>query len=320
MVVSASAEDLEPGNIKPTNQLIEFIDAVRLRVVKLTDITTIPFKYPERPTISARIGDWDLELLLDSGTRLSVLKLDVNEPTGLQYVGNDAALADLDGSRPLDYPDHTLSYAEAALLSSGELRIRRLPFRIYRYAEGKPPSDYDGSLALTALREYVVSVDNDAQEIRVQEPGSFMPSNKAAAVPLLMLHDMMLVQARTGQGELLLMLDTGYSGEILLSEPAAGIQEQALTYTGRQSTPYSGFHGIIQGNEFLLDELTFVSQPWPGLASGSIRQGMLAGVVIEAELEQTALGRLDGILGAGFLSRFNYAIDQSRGVLFLQER
>ncbi|MCB1220951.1 MAG: hypothetical protein H7A35_12465 [Planctomycetales bacterium] len=322
LVTVAVASEIEDNCLNSTNHLIEFIDALQQQVVNFTGVARIPFRYPERPTITASIGGQKFELLLDSGTRLSVLKLDANEkpPIGLHFVGSDSALADLDGSRQLEYPDHSLKYAEAALLSSGELRIRRLPFRIYSYADGRPPSDFAGSLSVSALRDFVVGIDNDAQEVCIQEPGSYQPARTAAAIPMLQLHDMLLVKAQAGQGELLLMLDTGYSGEILLSDEATRKQDQALTYTGKLSAQYSGFHGEIQGNEFLLDDLKFTSQPWPGLASGTISQGMLAGVAIEAELERTALGQLDGILGAGFLSRFNYAIDQSRGVLFLQER
>ncbi|MCB1218942.1 hypothetical protein KDL44_16295, partial [bacterium] len=302
--------------------MLSFIDGRDQQLLIRSDVLSIPFRYPNRPTLDVRIGEHDFQFLLDSGTRLSILNLLASEskPTGLHFTGHDAFLADLDGKRELEYDDHHLRYAEAELLSSSDLRIRHLPLRTYVYEEQLPGTDFQGSLALQALRSCVVEVSNDELELRLHPLQNFQAPAGWYAVPLLQLHDKLLVQGRAGQGQpLLLMLDTGFSGELMLSGNCCSRLGNALEASGRQLDGFTGFHGSLNGEELLLDQFQLPVQDWPAMKGEGIDSGMLSVLALEGNLEQTALGELDGILGSGFLSRFNYAVDMSRSVLYLQE-
>ncbi|MEZ5338713.1 MAG: hypothetical protein R3F46_10640 [bacterium] len=305
------------------NWLLSYIDARDQQLLIRSETVSIPFRYPNRPTLDIRIGDAEYAFLLDSGTRLSILNLLESDPkpAGLHFTGHDSYLADLDGQRELIFGDHALRYAEAELLSSGEMRIRHLPLRTYVYEERLPGSDFQGSLALQALRDCVVEVSNDELELRLHPRQGYQAPSGWRAVPLLQLHDKLLIRAGAGQGQpLLLMLDTGYSGELMLSADCCSRLGTALEASGRQLDAFTGFHGKLSGDELLLEQFTLEGQDWPAMAREGFSYGMLSVLGLEGNLEQSPLGELDGILGSGFLSRFNYAVDLSRSVLYMQER
>lgn len=303
------------------DRLLEFIDGRRTRIVRTGAKIECPFRYPTRPTIEVRLGGRDYDFLLDSGTRLSVLKLSGGSvlPAGLESVSPAGFLADLDGNRKLDYGDHRLAYAEAALVSCGSLRIRNLPLRVYQY-DSEIPGDYSGSLSLHSLQPYVVSIDNDDLMLRLHDAGEYAPSPKAIAVPLQQLHNLVLLRAMAGNQELLLALDTGFSGGLLLDSRLLET-DAPLELLGRASDQsYSGFHGDVSGEAAVLQELKMASQPWPGLAQSTSQLNLVEVTILEGLAQESTLGSIDGILGAGLLARFNYAVDLSRGVLFLEAR
>ena len=313
---SASAQ------VDKTERLIGFLQGRYAQLLRFADTIEVPFSYPRRPTIELRIAGQPYQMLLDSGTRISILNLtETNSPAaGLLPQSDTELLSDLDRRERTDFEDHTLSYATCSLASAGDLRIRNLPLRVYTYTFELPGNDFQGSLALQALRGSVIEFDNDAEKLRLYLDGSYVPAGNSTALPLLQLNGLSLIQARAGDQTLLLLLDTGFSGELLLGGTAMAALGESLIPTGEASETYAGFHEKLSGELGLLDTLTMQGQDWPGLARRPIEAQMIKVLMMASFSEDSALGRIDGIIGAGLLSKYNYAIDQSGSVLFIRER
>lgn len=305
-----------------TNQLIEFLHGKTIQLLEFIPVLEVPFKYPSRPTIEMRVGNENYQMLLDSGTRLSILNVLSGETlrAGLKTWSQTAELADLDGRSQIVYADHSLRYASAAYAAAGDLRIRNLPLRIYTYESELPGTDFQGSLALRTLHDAIIEFDNDRETLRIHFDGSFRPEPQSLAVPLLQLQGLWFVEARVGEDELLLLLDTGFSGELLLGSRAISALGEKLTPTGETSDSYAGFHGDTGGELAVLDCLLLQGQAWPGLAERSEQVKMINVMMLPDFVEECALGHLDGMIGAGLLSRFNYTVDQSRSVIYLVKR
>jgi hypothetical protein len=305
-----------------TNQLISFLQGKTTRLLEFSPTIEIPFAYAGRPTIEMRVGQQTFQMLLDSGTRLSILNLLAGDQTDISTtsMSHTAELADLDGRPQIDFEDHTLSYASVAYASAGDLRLRNLPFRIYTYNDKLPGADFQGSLALQSLRNATIEFDNSREQLRLYFDNSFKPDTQSLAVPILQLQGLWLVKARAGEEELLLLVDTGFSGELLLGPRAITSLGNQLTGTGETSSSYAGFHNVTSGELAILDSLSLQAQPWPGLAEGTMQLLHVNTVLMPNFIEETALGQLDGIIGSGLLSRYNYAVDQNRSVMFIQDR
>jgi len=278
------------------------------------------FEHPKRPTVMIRLGDTELPMLFDTGTYTCILRLEEEDPlpSGLRPVGDSSVPAWLESKRLVDC-NVMLSYAITDSMNLGDVYLRNVPFRIYRDGAGEE-RDYAGALSPVLFHDYIIEVDNAAQLIRLHEPMDYLPSRNALVLPILMLPRGLFVPLFIEDEQLWFHLDTGFSGGVGLLPDTIARHGDAIIESGGTSR-FAGWREQQSYRDLTLAALTI--KPYPMLSWAPRESLVLHDVdtVAYRDCYQELTGyNIGGIVGSGFLMRFNYSLDLRLGRLYLMPR
>jgi len=173
---------------------------------------------------------------------------------------------------------------------------------------------WDGDLGYDVISRLIVRVDYERRELTLSDPATFVPSDRAVALPLTFLGNLPLVRAAIvlpGQApiEADFVIDSGASGSVHLASPFANHHHvvDALRHTttsttrgvGGDTTGVAGRIATFQLGPYALAE--------PVVAfSTSLKEGLLA---------SPAIG---GMIGGEILERFTVTLDYPHRRILLE--
>ncbi|MCZ6649800.1 MAG: aspartyl protease family protein [Acidobacteria bacterium] len=171
--------------------------------------------------------------------------------------------------------------------------------------------NHAGIIGAAVFNNFAVTVDYDAGEIILTRPEAFIPPTRSAAVALDLKNNLPYIQAAatTGDGTetpVQLVLDLGAvhavslntSKNDALSVPASAI----TTQIGR------GLSGAVHGNVGRIGSFTL---------GGNTLKGVVATFPGAEHENPRGIDSLDGNLGMGIMSRFNFTLDYAARTLYL---
>lgn len=248
------------------------------------------------PLFQAEVNGTQVWAALDNRVMASLIDLDFARQA-------DIALGPV--TTPFKTPIGSLEHRRAQDVQvqiPGQIRFSA-PFSVvdlstYEKVTGRPVSLVVGYEYFSKLAFFVRPSKGSLQ---IGPSGSVKASASIRAVPLI--SDRPLVDVRVGETTLSLTLDLGYNGDIALTPDAwSKLKLDRLPAT-------FGKGGNLGGETY---DVKYVE-----LASARI--GPFTVEDVTASLRPTMLGDQDGLLGMGFLRRFDFALDIDAGKLWLIE-
>lgn len=274
------------------------------------------FQHAERPTVMLNLGGNELPLLFDTGTYTCILRLGDDEllPSGMEVVPDGSGAAWLENKR-LTEGTVSLSYALAGTLRLSDVRMRDVPFRIYRGGQGGG-ADYAGALSPMLFHEYIIECDNDAQLIRLHEPEDYLPPEGALVLPVLTLPRGLFIPLTLDGEQLWFHLDTGFSGTLGVL-PDVIDRHQAAIVPKDTVSEFGGWRGKHAYSELML---TITLAPYPHLdwARDEPVEVSLKGLAYADRYAELTGYNIGGIIGSGLLATFRgYSLDLIQGRIYL---
>lgn len=282
----------------------------------------IPFAYPNRPTVYVSIGGETIPLLFDTGTNRSIL-LDTGPgslPSGLVFDTDQLYSAQLDGKPPELVQNGFLRYASSDKVMLADRYVQSMQFRVYR-AKANTGQDFQGALSpLLFAKTHLIEITNSKSIIRLVPKDVWKPKQYTLDLPLVVLPRGIFIPLFVDGSRLWFQLDTGFSGELAVTPESmlgvalpvdGGESEQSFRGWGRkfELTPCSVTEAILQG--YNPDKLPAINR----IIHIKTAQSYLLPDSYYPEITSLEIG---GIVGAGFLCKFDYALDLSNGWLYIQ--
>lgn len=274
------------------------------------DGMTIPFVHPERPTVYLESGGVTLPMLFDTGSFLSIFIDDgqfINP--GLRQIAAPEIAAAVDGKLQAVGYDDEPSYGLLDLAKLGGVRVRDVPFRIYRNGSN-PSRDYAGAIAPVLFRDFIIEVRNSRSEIELHTRSDWGPPDAAAVLPFVALPRGCFVSMRLAEESYWFHLDTGFSGTIGLLPALCNEHPQWLAKGQGDQLTFQGWDEALTCRSLVIPE---VSIPPYGDYSWSSSQPLyfsdIRGVEYPRSYDDIVGLSIAGIIGSGFLAGLDYALD-----------
>ena len=258
------------------------------------------------PIIEAYVdGHGPLPFILDTGGH-AILTADAAKQLGLVAQGGGVSGGAGEGTVAQQYT-HVHS------LRIGDAQITDFPMFVIPYDQnfsnrgpGKPP--LAGILGLEVFERFAVTVDYANQTLRLQSPGSFVPSPDDVAVPIVFQDDMPLAYGRADGALGLFGVDTGNSGRIFLFGDFLRSHGFFARYGQGAASQSMGTGGAVHSSTFRLDALDF---------GGLEMRNFVTDFVVQ---QHGSFGSRTeaGNIGHDVLAQFTLTTDYARGRMYLR--
>jgi hypothetical protein len=266
--------------------------------------------FPQRPTIFLESRGVTLPMLFDTGTFTSLFIDDGQflDP-GFELMLDSRFIAGVEGKQAQFSADASLSYATLELVKLGGIRLRDVPFRIYSPGPAFN-RDYAGAVSAMLFQDFVIQVNNSIAEIQLHNPEQWRPQSPAYVLPLVTLPRGSFVQLEVCGLPYWFHLDTGFSGtigilpEFLADHPACAVEGQG------EPQNFQGWLDQVTGPPLVISEISvspYGDYSWA--AQMTLRFEQVEGVEYSRDYGDVRGLDVGGIVGSGFLARFDYALD-----------
>ena len=242
-------------------------------------------------------------------------------------LAHELGLADGGAGAGAAAPAPRIDYAVLDSLTLGATTLQSLPIAISDHPALADPSGVRGLLGFEVLRRFRFCIDvadstlwleplpastTAAAPADTSRPAWLPPGGAAHRVPVLVRGTHLLVAyGRLNQGpERPFLLDTGSPG-IAFAAPASTLAEANVALDPARTVAGTTTAGRI----------SYIEYPIARLCLGSACRDSLTGAygTFPARLELNPTFRLAGVVSSGFLSRYRFAVDLSRGQAWLIE-
>lgn len=278
------------------------------------DLTSVSFEAPDyRPILRLRINGSkeQFRFVLDTGSGMSVISENTARKLGLRPVARGGMARAVGGGGKFE-----IVYAYLASIGIGEARVENVPVYIRHFFDENVP--VDGYIGISALGDFVTSVDYATRNLTLTRQRSQAPTSEAAKPDN---HGIELAMRTTSSGfisaEVYLegleqpqnfIVDTGASVTVVSEKLAAMEEVQRFLKQG---------HMRVYGAAGITDNVRVVLLP--RIAIGSFYRESVDAAVLDMDAVNETAGFLQtGILGGNFLRHFRVIFNFQRGVIRLE--
>lgn len=234
-------------------------------------------------------------------TVVDTLKIPLNTGRDISAVGNQTKTAGRADIQSIVFGDLEIENREAAIVST-------IPGRdsLDKHVE-------NGFIGGDLLRQFVVEVDFDKQQLVFYERGAFKPPVDAEQVQGALVEDgVFLIPLKINQTDAAAVLDTGSSEAIVIGSHFESFDTLCTQLEcGKKRELGTGAAGSIDGWIVKIPKLTFGTHEMDNLQADIVT--LVKGGVLD-------LPGIGGVVGLPILSKFNFTIDAKNNVLYLKKR